>query len=80
MDCRYSRWQDSMIRHSKGLASQHKCRGWAIKVQAAAKQDTQPAGQQSVDCVSTGLDTDMECVVSQDGDASENICFWQAGG
>ena len=68
-----------MARHIRGMASQHHCRGWATRVQAAAKQDTQPAGQQSVDCANTGMDT--ECMVSQDEDAGKNFldCFWQAG-
>ena len=71
MDCRQTRWQSSMARHSRDVASQHHCRGWATRVQAAARQDTQPAGQRSVDCVSSSMDT--ECVVSQDEDAGKNF-------
>ena len=72
-DCRQFRWRASMVRHSRSVAFQHlqHCRGWAARVQAAAKQDTQPAGQRSVDCVNTGMDT--EGMVSQDEDAGE-VC------
>ena len=69
MDCHQTRWQGSMARHSRGVASQHHCSGWATRVQA--KQDTQPAGHRSVDCVSTGMDT--KCGVSQDDDAGKKI-------